>query len=288
MTKEFRRILVVTKPSLMELEGESIPDAVRARLLRRDIETRQSVFDVVHALARRRVLFEVVGRAAARSARGFDLVVVVGGDGTFMSASHAVNAQPVLCVNSDPESSLSLFSCCDRRSFGEAFDAAVAGRLTVTRLNRLRVAVGGRALPFAVTNDILFTHRNPVSMTRYSLEVNGRRERQTSSGVWVCSAAGSTAGSLSAGGRMIPIGSNAAQYVVREPYSFRGIYRLLRGTSDRRIGIVAEGAGTAIWADGLRTPFDVKAGEMIEITTPGPILTVLGYHDSRRRDIFGG
>ncbi|HLG42557.1 MAG TPA: NAD(+)/NADH kinase [Planctomycetota bacterium] len=287
MTKTVRRILVVTKPSLLELEGEPNPEAVRARLLRRDIETRQSVYDVFHALARRKVRFEVVGRAAARSARGFDLVVVVGGDGTFMTASHGVDSQPVLCVNSDPESSLSLFSCCDRRSFGEAFDAARAGRMRLTRLNRLRVSIGGRELPFAVTNDILYTHRNPVSMTRYTLEVNGRRERQTSSGMWVCSAAGSTAGSMSAGGRILPITSKSAQFVVREPYSFRGVYRLLRGFAARRIGIVAEGPGTAIWADGLRAPFEVKAGETIEIGTPGPPLRVLGYRDSRRRSIFG-
>lgn len=284
--KRIRRVLVVTKPSLIEIEGEPIPEPLRARLLRRDIETRRSVQDVFHALGRRRVPFELVGREELRSADGFDLVVVVGGDGTFLAASHAIGEQPVLGVNSDPESSLALFSCCDRRTFGDAFDAARAGRLPRTFLNRMRVAIGGRPLPFPATNDVLYTHRNPACMTRYTLEVNGCRESQTSSGLWVCTAGGSTAGSMSAGGAIMPIRSREIGYVVREPYSFRGRYRLLRGRAKRKVVVTASLSGTALWVDGMRTPFEVTAGEIVECVTPGPAIEILGYDDSRRRRLF--
>jgi NAD kinase len=286
MKKRFRRVLVVTKPSLIELEGETISERLRARLLRRDIENRQSIHDVFHALGRRRVAFELVGRMGLRSAEGFDLVVVVGGDGTFLAASHAVTDQPVLCVNSDPASSLALFSCCDRRTFGEAFDAAAQGRLSRVALNRMIVAVEGRPLAFPATNDVLFTHRNPASMTRYTLEVNGRREDQSSSGLWICTACGSTAGSRSAGGDILPIRSRKIGYVVREPYSFRGGYRLLRGTAKRRVAVTAESPGSAMWVDGMRAPFDVRAGGTVEFRTPGPPIVILGYRDSRRKKLF--
>lgn len=286
--KRIRRVLVVTKPSLIEHEAEPIPETLRARLLRRDIENRRSVHEVFHALGRRRVPFELVGRAELRSADGFDLVVVVGGDGTFLAASHAIGEQPVLCVNSDPESSLALFSCCDRRTFGEAFDAALAGRLSSTLLNRMRVSIAGKPLPFPATNDVLYTHRNPVCMTRYMLEVNGRRESQTSSGLWVCTAGGSTAGSMSAGGKMMPIRSREIGYVVREPYSFRGGYRLLQGRVRGRVSVTAGISGTAVWVDGMRTPIEVAAGETVDCLTPGPSIEILGYDDSRRRRLFTG
>lgn len=234
-------------------------------------------------LAARRIALDLMRRQDVRSARGYDLVVVVGGDGTFFAASRIAGSTPILAVNSDPEESLALFSCSDRTTFGATLDRALQGKLPVMRLNRMNLKIGSRPLSYPVTNDVLYTHRNPAAMTRYTLAVGRKRERHQSSGVWVCTAAGSTAGTYSAGGRKMPIRSRAIQYVVREPYRFRTSMRLLKGTTTRPIRITAEVPETAIWVDGRRTSFSVPAGETITLTTPGPPLLVLGYRDSVRR-----
>ena len=55
-----------------------------------------------------------------------------------------------------------------------------------------------------VLNDILICHHNPGAMSRYYLTVGRVREEQRSSGVWIATAAGSSGGLHSAGGKVLP------------------------------------------------------------------------------------
>jgi NAD+ kinase len=69
-----------------------------------------------------------------------------------------------------------------------------------------------------VLNEALFCHAIPAATSRYLVTFNGRTEEQRSSGVWVCTAAGSTGAARSAGGRVLPFASAKLQLVVREAY----------------------------------------------------------------------
>ena len=80
-----------------------------------------------------------------------------------------------------------------------------------------------------ILNDILVAHQCPAAMSRYRISVDGQCEEQYGSGVWISTAAGSTAGILSAGGRVMRPGSKRIQYMSRElfdrpdtAYSLRG------------------------------------------------------------------
>jgi NAD+ kinase len=64
----------------------------------------------------------------------------------------------------------------------------------------------------------LFCHAIPAATSRYLVTFDGHTEEQRSSGVWVCTAAGSTGAARSAGGRVLPFGSAKLQLIVREPY----------------------------------------------------------------------
>lgn len=285
--KGFRRVLVVTKESLLEREADQIPDAMRASLLRRDLENRQSIYDVFHALGRSRVPFEIIGRNEVRFSERFDLVISVGGDGTFLAASHVVGADvPMLGVNSDPAASVALFCACDRRSFERTFGLAQSGRLPETRLNRLRLELAGREIPVPVLNDVLYTHRNPASMTRYRLAVDGRIEEQRSSGLWISSAAGSTAGIYSAGGRRMPIGSTRIQVRVREPFTALGRARMTAVSARRSVEVTSWSTGAMIFVDGTGPAFEIPPGGRVSVSTPGTPLRVLGYREGRRRRLF--
>jgi NAD+ kinase len=281
------KVLVVTKDSLVRrLKGLSAK--VRKKLLENRRQNREATREILSELKRRGVSVEVRTRAQLRRVRrSCDLVVVVGGDGTFFGAGRFVGRTPVILVNSAPGTSLALFSSCTREGFGRLFDAWRSGRARETLLNRMRLSIPARRVDEWALNDILFAHRNPGSMTRYTLRAGGREEFQQSSGLWVSTAAGSTGSVMSAGGRMMSLASKRIQWVVREPYSHKGIYRMLRGTEGRLLEIVPESIECAVWVDGSKNMHEVGPGEGIRLRTPGLPLRLVGYSDRRRKDLFG-
>lgn len=147
-----------------------------------------------------------------------DLVVTVGGDGTLLEAARYVVETPVLAVNSDPRVSVAHFSACDASSFRKTFERLGSREVPLRRVARLQVEVDGELVRRALLNDLLLAHRNPAATTRVELKAGSCHRHDKCSGVWVSTAAGSTAAIGSAGGRTLPLLSRRWQYLVREPY----------------------------------------------------------------------
>ncbi|MDH3201230.1 MAG: NAD(+)/NADH kinase [Myxococcales bacterium] len=218
----------------------------------------------------------------------WDLIVTLGGDGTLLWASHLAGAgTPMLAINSAPDTSVGYFCAGDGHDVGEVLAAALAGRLKTHRLCRMRVEMGEQVVSTRVLNDALYCHQSPAATSRYVLEHGGEKERQMSSGVWVSPAAGSTAAIRSAGGKVLPIGSQKIQFVVREPY---------RGTANKYLlvkGLVGPGDDLRItsrmtrgqiFLDGTQKVHSVSIGQQIRLTLSEEPLTLLGL----RRHPNGG
>ncbi len=236
-------------------------------------------------LRRRGVRFDAVHRGSVAERARYDLVVSLGGDGTFFAAARHLRDTPIFGINSDPSNSLGLWTAADRSGFRKAFDAALEGRLKPVLLNRMAVAVNGRPARGGAFNDVLLSHKNPAAMSRYRIAVDGDSENQKSSGVWISTAAGSTAAIRSAGGRRMPIRSRLFQYLVREPYGWPvPSYRFIHGLAER-IAVTSFMMDAGLWLDGSRTRIDLSLGDRVEIR-PGIPLRVLGYDDARRRKLF--
>jgi NAD+ kinase len=285
------KVLVVYKKSFLESHGDRrtvahLDAASRARFVKSDVENRRAVADVAAHLERLGVRYDAVFRGSLAARRRYDLVVSLGGDGTFFAAARYVNNHtPILGINSDPSSSLGLWTCADRDNFQGPLEAALAGRLPAVTLNRMAVVINGKEIPQRPFNDVLFAHRNPAAMTRYRLSVNGRLEDQKSSGLWVATAAGSTAAIRSAGGRRMPVTSRLLQYLVREPYTWpQRRYRLVRGTA-AEVAVTTYMMESGIWLDGSRVRYDLRLGDRVQLRAGEP-LRVLGYDDRRRRLLF--
>jgi NAD+ kinase len=80
----------------------------------------------------------------------------------------------------------------------------------------LRVRLNGRIYPANILNDILICNKNPAAMSHYYLIIDGCREEQRSSGMWIATSAGSTGAIHSAGGKILPLTSDKFQYMPRE------------------------------------------------------------------------
>ena len=316
------RILVVYKKSQLEMlrRGGVLPrGADGARLRRSDRENRGTIESVCRVLDRAGFACQAVWRADLDKARRADLIVTVGGDGTFLEASHVAGTRPILGVNSDPSHSLGLFCAADRESFPALFQRWREGKLREIRLQRLAVRINGRLIREPVLNDVLFAHPNPAVTAHYVLSAmsykrkdrrGGSRaapttpghmhsamtlrriwtEAQKSSGVWIATAAGSTGAIHSCDGAVLPQTSGRFQFALREPVRRgRVLARHVRGIlgEGARLRLVSRMRRAALYVDGGHLNYPLRWGDEVEITGGAEPLRALGLDGERRRKIFG-
>jgi NAD+ kinase len=217
---------------------------------------------VRQALHGEQMLERTVDAVSPADADGIDLLVTVGGDGTVFAANALLAEVPLLAVNSDPQHSIGHFCRANASSVGALIGRWRAGQAQLEELPRLEVEVGGRR--WRILNDCLFSSVNPAAMTRYVLDVDGQRERQRSSGVWVASGAGSTAAIRSAGAAPVDAHRPALLYRVREPFPGREPSRLLEGTQLPPRGLVLTPVvpGISLYLDGPNSTVALQAGEV--------------------------
>ena len=143
-------------------------------------------------------------------ARGLDLVVALGGDGTLLRALGMVLTEqvPALGVNAGR---LGFLAEVEPHGLGDALDAVWEGRYQVERRTTLaaRVIVDGQevAEDLAV-NDVVLEKaaRERLAAVAVSLGDGGPFARYAADGVMVASPTGSTAYSFSAGGPIVSPG----------------------------------------------------------------------------------
>ncbi|MDD5308158.1 MAG: NAD(+)/NADH kinase [Deltaproteobacteria bacterium] len=221
----------------------------------------------------------------------FDLVVTVGGDGTVLHASHAIDDTPVLSVNSAPETSVGYFAAATAENFGEVLDLWLGGGLKPLRLHRMEVRLNGDLVTERVLNDVLLCHECPASTSRYVLCHKGDEEPQLSSGVWVATAAGSTAAIRSAGGRVMPVGSQRLEFAVREPFPSGGASELvfprhMRGFVEvgESLVIRSKTAAACLYVDGPHEVFKVHFGDVVTFKGSKRPLWLVGRRRRRGTD----
>ena len=222
----------------------------------------------------------------AQSVTGYDLVLSVGGDGTFLEVARYAGDLPILGVNSDPARSTAFFCAANGSTIRAHLEALVAGKVGEVCLARMQVAINDRLLPYYALNDLLVAHANPAAMTSYTLVIGSVSEPQRSSGLWIATAAGSTAAIRAAGGRILPLRSRRLQYLVREPYNGdRCRYGLRKGIIEpgTRLTVISKTRRGRLFIDGPHLRFSLGLGDVLTVMTAATPLRVLGLDGNRRR-----
>ncbi len=238
---------------------------------------------VCETLERMRVEFEVVQDPYRAFGMGkAEIVVVVGGDGTFLAASHSVpRGVPMLGVNSDPASSRGFFCAATKDTFKAEMEDALAGRPGEAEILRMGVSVNGEVRSMRVLNEALLCHVHPAATTRFSMnfsdcEVEGW-EKHVSSGAWIGTPAGSTGALRSAGGDVLPLEDRSLQFVSREP--IQGQTRKI--VSPHGMSAMVKNDEAAVYMDGPYKQASVRLGDVVRFFLSGETLTVRGL--GRRR-----
>lgn len=293
------RLLVVYKKSYFELYGygerkrhfetlkQRHPAVLQAMQLSHE-ENERTLTAVREALDTMGLCYDCIYRGQLDTLVGYDLILSVGGDGTLLEVARYAGQIPVLGVNSDPSRSTAFFCAATRTTIVSCLEALLAGHLHQLPLARLQVAINGEILPFNALNDVLISHVNPAAMSTYILQIDTASEGQRSSGIWIATAAGSTAAIRSAGGRILPLQSRQRQYIVREPYRGKNTpYQLVKGivAPDVPMEITSRMRRGRLFIDGPHLRYPLGLGDVLSVTMSPTPLHLIRLARTRQRQL---
>src|SRR6185369_2485823 len=153
-------------------------------------------------------------------------------------------------------------------TFKEVLRSYLEGKLKPAPLSRLEFFLNDKKNPWLVLNDLLVTAASPGGTSRYILKAGSRVEEQMSSGVWISTAAGSTAAIYSAGGKTLPAFSRNFQFLTREVYQKKfGPRKLLRGVlrPGQTLEMVSYMKEGRIFVDGSNLAVPFRLGDRLKV-----------------------
>jgi NAD+ kinase len=225
---KLRKVLIVPKKSTYQIQAVEHKEANFLKLLEEGHssvtkvklaheEHMETLQHLLTALDQRGVEHREVVRAELEGRiKGVDMVISVGGDGTFLDASHHVDSLPLLGINSSRSSSFGHFCLASLKNIEKVLDDIENDNIKTIKLLRLELLLNGKVLPDLVLNEVLIAHSNPAATSRFIVHLRGISEEQKSSGIWVSTPCGSTGSMRSAGGTVLPINDQRYQFIVRE------------------------------------------------------------------------
>ena len=202
-----------------------------------------------------------------------EAVVVLGGDGTMLSAVHRFPGVPLLGLNLG---SLGYLAGVESPHFDNAMLALASGDYEVSRRTTLRV---GDAVAL---NDVVVSRGVSGHAIQLELSVNGRMAtRFSADGLVVATPTGSTAYSLAAGGPILLPDSESFAVTPICPHALASRPLVIPDTARLtvRARLRARGEKVAVFADGARVQ-QLGADDAVEIVRADvsvPLIQLRGY-----------
>ncbi|MEM4330592.1 MAG: NAD(+)/NADH kinase [Candidatus Pacearchaeota archaeon] len=153
-----------------------------------------------------------------------DLIITIGGDGTFLSASHFSDNTPILGINRNPSES-ECFLCNKKlENFERVFKKILNKEYKIKDYTRVDVRIKKEKKEFVLEkalNETFFGNINPHHTSKYEILYRNKKDIQKSSGVIITTGAGSTAWYKSLGEKSFSPLKKELRFVVRELYKGR-------------------------------------------------------------------
>jgi len=161
---------------------------------------------------------------------GVDLVISLGGDGTFVRAANFIRDQTILGINSDPETSEGALKSLFPNEV-EKLNDILDGKHKIIIRERARVLLNGKEIRELVVNAVFVGAASQFHASRYIVNFKGQKEEHRSSGILVSTGTGSTGWFKSAGGKVFGYDEKKLKFIIREPYVGNRVYcpKLLSG-----------------------------------------------------------
>ncbi|MBS3091778.1 NAD(+)/NADH kinase [Candidatus Pacearchaeota archaeon] len=207
-----------------------------------------------------------------------DLVITIGGDGTFAKAANLIENALIIGINSHPETSEGALISLDINEI-EKLSSILNGDFNISMIYRVQTKLNEKILDELAINEVYVGAASQFHSSRYKIKYKDKEEEQRSSGVIISTGAGSPAWLHSAGGKIFPRDEEKLSFVVREPYFGKKIFKptilngdLLKG---EKLTFVSERDFGGIVAIG-DSVYDFNKGDIVEIELSNkPLKTVI-------------
>jgi len=289
MNQAFKNVLLVYKKSaysiyfmerkiqLLKGQKSNVQKEIR-RFKKAHDEHYATLAKVEHILSKHGIEYTKCSRGRKISYTKFDLIISLGGDGTFLEASRNIKDQVIIGVNSAPSFSVGKLCIGNSKNFEKIIQQIVRQKFTLTRWPRLRLKLEGHVRPVDCVNDILICHRNPAAVSRYYLKIGNLKEEQRDSGLWISTAAGSSGAIKSAGGKLFKSEEKKIQYMPRELYyGFSKKYRHKGGVlrAGERVAVTSLMRSGMIYIDGTHYELKFPFNHTLNVAfSPNPLTTI--------------
>lgn len=193
--------------------------------------------------------------------KNYDLVLVLGGDGTLIQASHCIENELILGINSDSKTSEGGLMNLDENTM-EVLPRLLLEKYEVNNVERASVYINGKLVKEQALNEVYFGASNQFYTSRYDLILGDKKETQRSSGVLIVTATGSTAWYKSAGGKPFASGM---KFLVREPFVSRIFNPELLEGDAKDLSFVSDMHHEAVVALDSNFILPIKFGDKVDI-----------------------
>ncbi len=210
-----------------------------------------------------------------------DMIIAVGGDGTFLRAAQFIDKQLIFGVNSDVKDKEGFFMKSNKKDFESKLKKILKNRFKVKKLPRLEAYLNNKKIETLALNEFFIGAKKSYTAAKYTIEVNDKKERQKSSGVLITTPAGSYAWAKSCCKKTLPLNSKKYQFVVREPYegkifkSYKLEYGLLN--KNQKVKVISEMLDGVLVADSVSKEYSLKNGSIATIKLSNRYLNVTWF-----------
>jgi len=231
--------------------------------------TKKTLKVIFNALDKSGIEYSAIPRTHKSSNvfRNKDLIITVGGDGTFLGAAHYIKDTPVLAVSPDELKHEGFFARANRFNFEQKFKKIISGKHKILYLQRLYAKINNKPVEHSL-NEIYAGKRRAYLLSKYSIKVGNKSEYQKSSGVLIGTAAGSYAWIKACGGKILPLNSKKFQFVVREPFTGRFLrYKMLKKVLEQNevITLISKMKRGVVIADSVGKEYSFSNGDILTI-----------------------
>ncbi|MEI7718989.1 MAG: NAD(+)/NADH kinase [archaeon] len=205
-----------------------------------------------------------------------DFVIAIGGDGTFLSASHYVENTPILGVNSDVNRSEGALTTIDLSQLNNKIKQIIENKVKIKEYTREKIIIHQKTRKIETEdalNETFFGNINPHHTTNYEISYNHKKENQRSSGLVVSTGTGSTAWYHTAGGFPFNREKKQLRFRIRELYKgklHKPTVRKGKIKQNEKLTIISKMNHAMIAIDSIRT-YAISKHDKIEISIGKPL-----------------
>lgn len=288
---KFKNILILYKESNYRLRfsAENKKSAVKhSRLInqeklrfKKEHDEHYASLDIVKSvLKKHNIKFTVKSRGRKHSYAPYDCILTIGGDGTFLEAARNAGNHIILGINSAPKTSVGRFCLTNAENFERYLNLIQQGKLKPVKLYQITGHINDTHCTFHGLNEFLICHYNPSALSRYKIEIGKVKEVHRSSGIWIATAAGSSAAIKSAGGKKYSITSKNIQYKPRELYYRKKEEYKLKGglLKGKKMKIVSLMRKAYVFVDGAHIKYELPYGATVNITQSKRVVNAFVRH----------